>query len=358
MAANTFGTLFRLTTFGESHGPAIGGIVDGCPAGIPFDQEFIQSELDRRKPGQSHITTPRTEDDQVEILSGVFDGKTTGTPIGFVIKNKDQISKDYDSIKDIYRPGHADYTYDAKYGHRDHRGSGRASARETASRVVGGAIAKMILHRMGIDIIAYVSRVHKIETTKTYKDLNLSKIEESIIRCPDEEIAVEMINLIEFTRQEGDSLGGTITCVCKEVPAGLGEPVFDKLNATLGHAMLSINAVKGFEIGDGFASTYKKGSEHNDSIREGAASNHDGGIQGGISNGKDIVFNVAFKPVSTISKAQTTTNKDGQNVEFSAEGRHDPCVLPRAVPIVEAMAALVLIDALLLQNTQNILKTQ
>jgi chorismate synthase len=358
MAANTFGTLFRLTTFGESHGPAIGGIVDGCPAGIPFDQEFIQSELDRRKPGQSHITTPRTEDDQVEIISGVFNGKTTGTPIGFVIKNKDQISKDYDAIKDIYRPGHADYTYDAKYGHRDHRGSGRASARETASRVVGGAIAKMILHRMGIDIIAYVSRVHKIETTKTYKDLNLSKIEESIIRCPDEEIAVEMINLIEFTRQEGDSLGGTITCVCKEVPAGLGEPVFDKLNATLGHAMLSINAVKGFEIGDGFSSTYKKGSEHNDSIREGAASNHDGGIQGGISNGKDIVFNVAFKPVSTISKSQTTTNKDGENVEFSAEGRHDPCVLPRAVPIVEAMAALVLIDALLLQNTQNILKTQ
>ena len=358
MAANTLGTLFRLTTFGESHGPAIGGIVDGCPAGIPFDQEFIQSELDRRKPGQSHITTPRTEDDQVEILSGVFDGKTTGTPIGFVIKNKDQISKDYDAIKDIYRPGHADYTYDAKYGHRDHRGSGRASARETASRVVGGAIAKMILHRMGIDVIAYVSRVHKIETTKTYKDLNLSKIEESIIRCPDEEIAVEMINLIEFTRQEGDSLGGTITCVCKEVPAGLGEPVFDKLNATLGHAMLSINAVKGFEIGDGFASTYRKGSEHNDSIREGAASNHDGGIQGGISNGKDIVFNVAFKPVSTISKSQTTTNKDGQHVDFSAEGRHDPCVLPRAVPIVEAMAALVLIDALLLQNTQNILKTQ
>ncbi len=358
MAANTFGTLFRLTTFGESHGQAIGGIVDGCPAGIPFDQEFIQTELDRRKPGQSHITTPRTEDDQVEILSGVFDGKTTGTPIAFVIKNKDQISKDYDSIKDIYRPGHADYTYDAKYGHRDHRGSGRASARETASRVVGGAIAKMILHRMGIDIIAYVSRVHKIETTKTYKDLNLSKIEESIIRCPDEEIAIEMINLIEFTRQEGDSLGGTITCVCKEVPAGLGEPVFDKLNATLGHAMLSINAVKGFEIGDGFASTYKKGSEHNDSIREGTASNHDGGIQGGISNGKDIVFNVAFKPVSTISKSQTTTNKDGEQVDFSTEGRHDPCVLPRAVPIVEAMAALVLIDALLLQNTQNILKTQ
>lgn len=358
MAANTFGTLFRLTTFGESHGPAIGGIVDGCPAGIPFDQEFIQSELDRRKPGQSHITTPRTEDDQVEILSGVFDGKTTGTPIGFIIKNKDQRSKDYDAMKDIYRPGHADYTYDAKYGHRDHRGSGRASARETASRVVGGAIAKMILHRMGIDIIAYVSRVHKIETTKTYKDLNLSKIEQSIIRCPDEEIAVEMINLIEFTRQEGDSLGGTITCICKEVPAGLGEPVFDKLNATLAHAMLSINAVKGFEVGDGFASTYKKGSEHNDSIREGAASNHDGGIQGGISNGKDIVFNVAFKPVSTISKSQTTTNKDGEHVDFNAEGRHDPCVLPRAVPIVEAMAALVLIDALLLQNTQNILKTQ
>ena len=358
MAANTFGTLFRLTTFGESHGTAIGGIVDGCPAGIPFDIDFVQSQLDRRKPGQSHITTTRSEDDQVEILSGVFEGRTTGTPIGFIIKNKDQRSKDYDSLKDIYRPGHADFTYQAKYGTRDYRGSGRASARETASRVVGGAIAKMILHRLGIDIIAYVSRVHMIETLKNYDELNLAKIDDSIIRCPDEEAAQKMIALIEKTRNDGDSLGGTITCVCKEVPAGLGEPVFDKLHATLGHAMLSINAVKAFEIGDGLASTFKKGSEHNDSIRDGIQSNHDGGIQGGISNGKDIVFHVAFKPVSTISKVQTTTNKDGQNVEFSAEGRHDPCVLPRAVPIVEAMAALVLIDALLLQNTQNILKTQ
>lgn len=358
MASNTFGTLFRLTTFGESHGAAIGGVIDGCPAGIPFDQEFVQAELDRRRPGQSSITTPRNESDQVEFLSGLFEGKTTGTPIGFIIRNKDQRSGDYDALKDVYRPGHADFTYEAKYGMRDHRGSGRASARETASRVVGGAVAKLLLHHLGMDIIAYVSRVERIAVEKHYSQLNLALIEQSIVRCPDPNVADDMIQSIEKAREEGDSLGGLITCVCKEIPAGLGEPVFDKLHAVLGHAMLSINAVKSFEIGDGLKSTFRKGSEHNDSIRDHVASNHDGGIQGGISNGKDIVFHVGFKPVSTISQKQTTLDKSGNEVEIAVEGRHDPCVLPRAVPIVEAMAALVLADHLLLQNAQKMMKTQ
>lgn len=358
MASNTFGTLFRLTTFGESHGVAIGGVVDGCPAGIPFDEAFIQAELDRRRPGQSAITTQRNESDQVEFLSGIFEGKTTGTPIGFIIRNKDHRSGDYDSLKDVYRPGHADFTYEAKYGMRDHRGSGRASARETASRVVGGAIAKLVLHGLGMDIIAYVSRVEHVSVEKNYGQLNLASIEQSMVRCPDPIASEEMIAVIDKAREEGDSLGGLITCVCKEIPAGLGEPVFDKLHAVLGHAMLSINAVKSFEIGDGLKSTFRKGSEHNDSIRDSVTSNHDGGIQGGISNGKDIVFHVGFKPVSTISQKQTTLNKAGEQVEIAVEGRHDPCVLPRAVPIVEAMAALVLIDHLLLQNAQKMIKTQ
>ncbi|MFN6378544.1 MAG: chorismate synthase [Flavobacteriales bacterium] len=353
MAANTFGHLFRVTTFGESHGPAIGGVIDGCPAGLPVDMAFIASEMRRRKPGQSAITTPRVEDDEVEILSGVFEGRTTGTPIGFLIKNKDQKSSDYDALKEVNRPGHADFTYNAKYGIRDHRGSGRASARETAARVFAGAMAKLYLLQKGISVSAYVHSVHDISIEKPLETLDLSLTEQSIVRCPDAETAEKMIALIEKMRDEGDSVGGTIVCVCKGVPAGLGEPVFDKLHAQLGHAILSINAVKGFEIGDGFASTMLKGSENNDSIRDGIASNHDGGIQGGISNGKDIIFKAAFKPVSTIAKEQTTTDIVGNTISLKAKGRHDPCVLPRAVPIVEAMAALVIMDNYLLNKVQK-----
>lgn len=350
MAGNTFGTLFRLTTFGESHGVAIGGVLDGCPAGIAVDMDFIQGELDRRKPGQSSITTQRKESDTVEILSGVFDGKTTGAPIGFIIRNDDQQSKDYDHLKDVYRPGHADHVWDKKFGFRDHRGGGRSSARETVSRVVGGAFAKLLLKQSGIDISAYVSRVKDIAITKNYDQLDLNTIESNMVRCPDTETANRMIALIEEAKNAGDSLGGLITCVCENIPAGLGEPVFDKLHAVLAHAMLSINATKGFEMYKGFESTYLYGSENNkfqtptpEPIAKGQA-----GLAGGISTGEDIVFNVAFKPVSTISKAQQTTNAQGEEVTLEAKGRHDPCVLPRAVPIVEAMAALVLADAMLL----------
>lgn len=349
MAGNTFGKNLRLTTFGESHGKAIGGILDGFPSNIQIDFEAIQNELDRRRPGQSTISTPRNETDTVEFLSGIFEGKSTGTPIGFIIQNKDQRTNDYSEIKDKYRPSHADYTYHKKYEHYDYRGGGRSSARETACRVVGGAFAKQLLASKNITITAWVQRVQNIEVSLPYSKLNLSLIEENIVRCPDEETAFKMINLIEQTKKEGDSLGGTIRCIIEGVDAGLGEPVFDKLHAQLGKAMLSINAVKGFEYGSGFAGTYMKGSEHNDILNNSEAgihteTNYSGGIQGGISNGEDITMQIAFKPVATIMKQQKTINNEGENTLLSAKGRHDPCVLPRAVPIVEAMAALVIAD--------------
>ncbi len=359
--SNTLGTIFRLTTFGESHGVALGGVIDGCPAGLEIDLDFIQSELDRRRPGQSKIVTQRKEGDKVEFLSGIVEGKTSGTPIGFIIKNENQKSQDYDHLQDAYRPSHADYTYDAKYGIRDHKGGGRASARATVSSVVGGAIAKLLLKKYGITISAYTSQVGDIKLLKTYKDLDLSKTESNAVRCPDELIADTMIKKIEQVRKEGDTIGGVITCVAQHVPAGLGEPVFDKLHAELGKAMLGINAVKGFEIGSGFDGVKMKGSEHND-LFEGTRdkgqgtreihtkTNFSGGIQGGISNGEDIYFRVAFKPVATIMQKQMTVNSKGEAVEMTGKGRHDPCVLPRAVPIVEAMTALVLADHLLRQR--------
>jgi chorismate synthase len=352
MAGNTFGKLFTLTSFGESHGEALGGIVDGCPAGLSIDLDFIQSELDRRRPGQSHIVTQRKEGDKVEFLSGIFEGKTTGTPIGFIIRNEDQKSKDYDHNMDVYRPSHADYTYDAKYGMRDHRGGGRASARETVSRVVAGAIAKLLLKSQGISIQAYTSQVGEIKLLKDYHHLDLDKIDSNIVRCPDTLIAETMIHCIEQVRKSGDTIGGVISCVVKGVPAGLGEPVFDKLHADLGKAMLSINAVKGFEYGSGFEGVKMSGSEHNDIFENKnntihTNTNHSGGIQGGISNGEDIYFRIAFKPVATIMKKQDTVNSKGEAAVISGRGRHDPCVLPRAVPIVEAMAALVLADHIL-----------
>jgi len=351
MAGNIFGKNFTLTTFGESHGEALGGIIDGCPAGLQIDLDFIQSELDRRRPGQSHIVTQRKEGDKVEFLSGIFEGKTMGTPIGFIIRNENQKSKDYDHNKDVYRPSHADYTYDAKYGMRDHRGGGRSSARETVSRVVAGAIAKLILKQSGITINAFTSQVGDIKLLKSYKDLDLSKIDSNIVRCPDELLADTMIQKIEQVRKAGDTIGGVITCVVTGTPVGLGEPVFDKLHADLGKAMLSINAVKGFEYGSGFEGVKMNGSQHND-LFEGkngihTKTNLSGGIQGGISNGEDIYFRVAFKPVATIMQKQDTVNSKGEAVEMTGKGRHDPCVLPRAVPIVEAMAAIVLVDHLL-----------
>lgn len=354
MAGNTFGKLFTLTTFGESHGEAMGGIIDGCPAGLQVDLDFIQSELDRRRPGQSHIVTQRKESDTVEFLSGIFENKTTGSPIGFIIRNEDQKSKDYEHNKDVYRPSHADYTYDAKYGMRDHRGGGRSSARETVSRVVAGALAKLILKQHNISIAAYTSQVGEIQLLKDYHGLDLSKTESNIVRCPDELIAETMIRKIEQVRKAGDTIGGVISCVIKGMPAGLGEPVFDKLHADLGKAMLGINAVKGFEYGSGFEGVKMNGSNHNDlpvpSEEKGSIAfktNHSGGIQGGISNGEDIYFRVAFKPVATIMQKQPTVNSKGEEAEIMGKGRHDPCVLPRAVPIVEAMAALVLADHLL-----------
>ncbi|MCW3085467.1 MAG: chorismate synthase [Bacteroidetes bacterium] len=352
MAGNTFGKLFTLTTFGESHGEALGGIIDGCPAGLIIDLEFIQSELDRRRPGQSHIVTQRRESDKAEFLSGIFEGKTTGTPIGFIVRNENQKSKDYEHNVDVYRPSHADYTYDAKYGMRDYRGGGRSSARETVSRVVAGALAKLILKQNRISIRAYTSQVGDIKLLKKYTELDLDKIETNIVRCPDELIAETMINKIEQVRKAGDTIGGVISCVIKGTPAGLGEPVFDKLHADLGKAMLSINAVKGFEYGSGFEGVKMSGSQHNDvfTTQNGVITtktNHSGGIQGGISNGADIYFNVAFKPVATIMQPQETVNSKGEAAQIMGKGRHDPCVLPRAVPIVEAMAALVLVDHLL-----------
>ena len=350
MAGNSFGKLFNLTTFGESHGVAIGGIIDGCPPGIDIDFEAIQNEMNRRKPGQSAIVTQRKEPDEVKFLSGIFEGKTTGTPIGFVIENANQKSKDYSHIKDSYRPSHADYVYDKKYGHRDYRGGGRSSARETASRVVAGAIAKQVLK--DIEIHAFTSSVGDIFIDKPYQDLDFTKIESNDVRCPDTASAEKMITRIKAIRKEGNTIGGTITCVIKNVPVGLGEPVFDKLHADLGKAMLSINAVKGFEYGSGFCGAKMKGSEHNDLFNNDGTTktNLSGGIQGGISNGMDIYFRVAFKPVATIMQTQDTIDKDGNTVEMQGKGRHDPCVVPRAVPIVEAMAALVLADAFLLNK--------
>tara|TARA_B100001093_G_scaffold184478_1_gene177119 strand:- start:1916 stop:2980 length:1065 start_codon:yes stop_codon:yes gene_type:complete len=351
MAGNTFGNIFKLTTFGESHGPAIGGVIDGCPSGMKIDLNAIEKEMQRRKPGQSPIVTQRKEEDSVTFYSGIFEEKTTGTPIGFLIHNKDQKSKDYTHIKKTYRPSHADYVYDKKYGNRDYRGGGRSSARETACRVVAGAIAKQILSK--IEITAFVSSVGDIKVDSDYSNLDFSQIEKNPVRCADPKVAKKMEDLIKKIRKEGDTIGGVVTCVIKNTPIGLGEPIFDKLHANLGKAMLSINAVKGFEYGSGFDGTKLKGSTHNDSFSsEGKTStNNSGGVQGGISNGMDIYFNVAFKPVATIMKKQKTIDSENNVVEMKGKGRHDPCVVPRAVPIVEAMAALVLVDFFLISRT-------
>ena len=356
---NTFGTLFTLTTFGESHGAAVGGIVDGMPSGVTVNIDDIQHELNRRKPGQSNLPTSRCEADQVELLSGVFDGRTTGTPIGFLVRNTDQNSADYESIREVFRPSHADYTYQIKYGVRDYRGGGRASARITLSRIVAGALAKCVLRSEGISIKAYTSQVGEIKVDEDYRKFNLASAELNAVRCPDELKAQEMEQLIKRVKAEGDTVGGVITCVIKGCPIGLGEPEFGKLHAQLGHAMLSINAAKGFEYGTGFEGCIKRGSQQNDSFVPGVANNistltnRSGGIQGGISNGEDIYFRVAFKPVATILTTQNTVNKDGRPVSVNPKGRHDPCVLPRAVPIVEAMAAMTLLDALLALKSEQ-----
>ena len=356
---NTFGKLFRLTSFGESHGMGIGGIIDGCPAGLELDISLIQNELARRKPGQSKITTQRNEPDNVEFLSGIFEGKTQGTPIAFVVWNKEQNSNDYSDLKDVFRPSHADFTYTQKYGIRDYRGGGRSSARETIARVVAGAVAKQILAQKGISVQAYVSQVGEVILNKPYTELDLSKTEENIIRCPDIETAEKMITRIETAAKDNDTVGGVITAVAKGVPAGWGEPVFNKLHADLGKAMLGINAAKGFEYGSGFEGTKMSGSEHNDIfIRVGenirTKTNNSGGIQGGISNGEDIYFRVAFKPVATLLKEQQTINRNNNEVTINPKGRHDSCVLPRAVPVVEAMAALVLTDHFLMSKLNTV----
>lgn len=356
---NSFGSKFKITTFGESHGKALGVTIDGCPAGLEIDEAFIQSELDRRKPGQSKITTQRREGDVAEILSGVFEGKSTGTPIGILIRNEDQKSKDYSHIAEKFRPSHADYTYQEKYGVRDYRGGGRSSARETAARVAAGAIAKMLLKSIGVKVNAYVSQVGELELKTPFQDMNLEEAENNIVRCPDQEVAEKMISLIDQTRKDQDTIGGVVSCVLKGVPAGLGEPVFDKLHAELGRAMLGINAVKGFEYGSGFEGVKMLGSEHNDIFEQVGEkvitkTNYSGGIQGGISNGQDIYFRVAFKPVATIMKDQQSIDKSGNETVVSGKGRHDPCVVPRAVPIVEAMAALVIADFYLLNKSAKI----
>ena len=355
---NSYGKVFRISTFGESHGPAIGVVIDGCPAGLAVDETFIQSELARRKPGQSRITTQRKEDDALKILSGVFEGKTTGMPIAIVIENQDQRSKDYSHIAERFRPSHADFTYEMKYGIRDYRGGGRSSARETAARVAAGAVAKLFLQHSKIAIQAYVSQVGDIRTPE-YTTLDLSKTEDNMVRCPDPATAEKMIALIEEVRLARDTIGGIVTCVISNAPVGLGEPVFDKLHAELGKAMLSINAVKGFEYGSGFNGIRLRGSQHNDAFyKEGekirTRTNHSGGIQGGISNGEDIYFNVAFKPVATIMQDQDSVDNQGNPVTVSGKGRHDPCVVPRAVPIVESMAALVIADFLLQARSARI----
>ncbi len=350
---NTFGKLFRLTTFGESHGVAIGGIIDGCPSGIALDFDQIQRELDRRKPGQSKLVTQRKEEDKVQFLSGLFEGKTTGTPIGFIIENQDPKSKDYSHIQDVYRPSHADFTYDKKYGIRDYRGGGRSSARETATRVVAGAIAKQLIPTIKIN--AFVSSVGDIFVEKPYQALDFSLIDSNDVRCPDMDTAQRMEQRIQEVKKQGDTIGGTITCVVQNVPIGLGEPVFDKLHAALGSAMLSINAVKGFEYGSGFCGARMKGSEHNDLFNPDGTTqtNLSGGIQGGISNGMDIYFRIAFKPVATLLQEQPTIDKHGNSVQMHGRGRHDACVLPRAVPIVEAMAAMVLADFTLIHSASQ-----
>jgi len=353
---SSFGKLFKITTFGESHGKGIGAILEGCPAGLEISEEFIQSELGRRRPGQSKITTQRQEGDKVELLSGVFEGKATGTPIGMVIYNEDQRSKDYSHIAEKFRPSHADYTYQVKYGVRDYRGGGRSSARETAARVAAGAVAKQFLKTLGIECYAYVSQVGGLKMEKSYQELDLTKIDDNIVRCPDGATAERMIDLIDEVRKSRDTIGGVVTGVIKGVPAGLGEPVFEKLHARLGDAMLGINAVKGFEYGSGFEGVAMRGSQHNDLFyQEGSTvktkSNHSGGIQGGISNGEDIFFRVAFKPVATIMTDQESVDIHGEATTVTGKGRHDPCVVPRAVPIVEAMSALVIADYYLINKT-------
>lgn len=352
---NTFGNIFTLTTFGESHGPAIGGVVDGMPAGIDIDMEFIQSELNRRRPGQSKITTSRNEADQVELLSGVFEGKSTGCPIGFIVRNTNQHSNDYENMRDVFRPSHADYTYYNKYGIRDHRGGGRSSARITISRCVGGALAKLALRQMGINITAYTSQVGDIAVSHNYSTLDFNEIERNPVRCPDPDKAQEMEQLITEVKAEGDTIGGIITCVVKGCPMGIGEPEFGKLQAMLGAAMLGINAAKGFEYGEGFGCVTSRGSQQNDIFtsnnnKVSTLTNHSGGIQGGISNGEDIYFRVAFKPVATILQEQPTVDKNGNKTSLCVHGRHDPCVLPRAVPVVEAMAAMTILDNIILNN--------
>ena len=350
--SNSYGKIFKITTFGESHGRAVGVVIDGCPAGIEIDETKIQYDLARRKPGQSVLTTQRHEDDKIEILSGVFEGKSTGTPLAMMVWNADQRSKDYTHIADQFRPSHADFTYFQKYGMRDYRGGGRSSARETLARVAAGAVAKTILAKFGVAVNAYVSQAGPIKLTTDYKELNIALAEENIIRCPDAAVAQQMIDFIDETRKNRDSVGGVVSCVVTGTPVGLGEPVFDKLHAELGKAMLSINAVKGFEYGSGFDGVAMYGSQHNDAIvnengKTHTTTNHSGGVQGGISNGEDIYFRVAFKPVATIMQDQDSINEKGEKVIVSGKGRHDPCVVPRAVPIVEAMAALVLVDFLL-----------
>ena len=357
---NSFGNIFRLTSFGESHGAAIGGVIDGMPAGIAIDLDAVQRELDRRRPGQSAIVTARDEKDRVRILSGIFEGVTTGTSIGFIIENENQHSADYGNIKDAFRPSHADYTYTTKYGLRDYRGGGRSSARETAARVVAGAFARQALAQLGIDLYAYTSQVGEIALSRDYRLYSRDAIDTNAVRCPDATKAAEMEQLIKQVKGEGDTIGGIITGVITGVPVGLGEPVFGKLHAMLGAAMLSINAVKGFEYGDGFDFATRRGSEVNDAFvtddagHVSTATNHSGGIQGGISNGEDIIFRVAFKPVATLLRDVNTIDKDGNSITLKARGRHDPCVLPRAVPIVEAMAAMVILDAYLLNKTTHL----
>jgi len=356
---NTFGNIFTVTTFGESHGAGVGGVIDGFPAGIDVDLDFVQSELDRRKPGQSQITTGRKEGDVVEILSGVFEGKSTGCPIGFLVRNTNQHSNDYENVRNVYRPSHADYTYTQKYGLRDHRGGGRSSARETISRCVGGAFAKMALSQLGISVTAYTSQVGDIAIDRDYKKFDFSEIEKNNVRCPDAAKAKEMEELILAVKADGDTIGGVITCVVKGCPIGLGEPAFSKLHAELGAAMLGINAVKGFEYGEGFDGVGMRGSEQNDIFFNdngniNTRTNHSGGIQGGISNGQDIYFRVLFKPVATQLREQPTVDKDGNDTVLAVKGRHDPCVLPRAVPVVEAMAAMTILDHYLLNKTVHL----
>ena len=356
---NTIGTVLRLTTFGESHGVAIGGVIDGFPSGVVVDEEFVRSEMRRRRPGQSRVTTARNEADEVEFLSGIFEGRTTGTPIGFIIRNTNNHSADYDNLRDAYRPSHADYTYAVKYGVRDHRGGGRSSARETAVRVCAGALAKLALKQLGITVQAYTSQVGDIALDGGYEAYDLSLTESNAVRCPDAEKAAAMENLILDVKREGDTIGGIVTCVAKGVPAGLGAPLYNKLSSSLAHAMLTINAAKGFDYGGGFASVTGRGSRQNDVFYNdngtiNTRTNNSGGMQGGISNGQDIYFRVAFKPVATILREQSTVGVDGNDTQISARGRHDPCVVPRAVPIVEAMAAMVILDHYLLARTSRL----